>query len=177
MTFAAAGKVLAQPDHNIMRRVNRWRAPLWFRWWMLLATRAGDGWLWGLVGIVILLTDDAIRFRAIESAACAVTVGIVLFHKVKRVFCRTRPKDIEPHCWARIVTRDQFSFPSGHSTTAFAVAVSIGSFYPEALPLLLVLATNVAVSRVVVGMHFMSDVLVGSGMGAMLGYVAFRFAA
>jgi len=44
------------------------------------------------------------------------------------------------------------------------------------MPLLLLLAANVAVSRVVVGMHFLSDVLVGSGMGALLGYVAFRFA-
>ena len=45
------------------------------------------------------------------------------------------------------------------------------------MPLLLVLAANVAISRVVVGMHFLSDVLVGSGVGALLGYAAFRFAA
>jgi undecaprenyl-diphosphatase len=122
------------------------------------------------------LSPDAARFHAIEAAACAVTGGIVLFHKVKRWVGRVRPRDIEPHCWATIVTRDRFSFPSGHSTTAFAVALSLGSFYPEIMPLLLLLAANVAVSRVVIGMHFLSDVLVGSGMGALLGYVAFRFA-
>jgi len=144
---------------------------------MLGATKAGDGWLWALVGIAVLLSSDAMRFRAFEAAGFAVTAGIVLFHKVKRVFCRTRPSDIEPHCWAHIVTRDRFSFPSGHSTTAFAVAVSLGSFYPEISPVLLVLAANVALSRVVVGMHFLSDVLVGSAMGALLGYAAFRFAA
>jgi undecaprenyl-diphosphatase len=177
LSRASISSTLAAPDHNLMRRVNRWRAPRWFRWWMLLATRAGDGWLWGMVGIAVLLQSDAFRFRAIESAACAVTAGILVFHKVKRVFCRTRPRDIEPHCWCHIVTRDKFSFPSGHSTTAFAVALSLGSFYPEIMPLLLVLAANVAVSRVVVGMHFLSDVLVGSGMGALLGYAAFRFAA
>jgi membrane-associated phospholipid phosphatase len=38
------------------------------------------------------------------------------------------------------------------------------------------LAVNVAVSRVIVGMHFLSDVLVGSGMGALLGYAAFKLA-
>lgn len=176
MTLARAKSTLCAPDLNLMRRVNRWRAPRWFRWWMLLATRAGDGWLWGLIGIAVLLSSDAFRFRAIEAAACAVTAGIILFHKVKRVFCRTRPRDIEPHCWANIITRDKFSFPSGHSTTAFAVALSLGSFYPEIMPLLLILAANVAISRVIVGMHFLSDVLAGSGMGALLGYVAFRFA-
>jgi undecaprenyl-diphosphatase len=159
-----------------MRRCNRWRAPRWVRWWMLGATRAGDGWLWGLVAIALLLSSDPLRFRAIEAAATAVACGIVVFHKVKRVVCRVRPRDIEPHCWAHIVTRDKFSFPSGHSTTAFAVAFSLGSFYPEIMPLLLILAANVAVSRVVVGMHYLSDVLVGSGMGALLGYAAFRFA-
>jgi len=69
-----------------------------------------------------------------------------------------------------------FSFPSGHSTTAFAVAVSLGSFFPEILPVMLLLASNVAVSRVVVGMHFLTDVLVGSGLGATLGYAAWRLA-
>jgi undecaprenyl-diphosphatase len=175
MTLARATQRLSEPDYNLMRRVNRWQAPRWVRWWMLLATRAGDGWLWGLIGLAVLFSPDSLRYRAIESAACAVAVGIIVFHKVKRVVCRTRPRDIEPHCWANIITRDKFSFPSGHSTTAFAVALSLGSFYPEIMPLLLILAANVAVSRVVVGMHFLSDVIVGSGMGALLGYVAFRF--
>jgi undecaprenyl-diphosphatase len=132
--------------------------------------------LWGAIAIALLCSSDPMRFRAIESAACAVTCGIVLFHRIKRTVCRIRPNDIEPNCWAHIVTRDRFSFPSGHSTTAFAVALSLGSFYPEILPWLLILAANVAVSRVVVGMHYLSDVLAGSGMGALLGYAAFCFA-
>ena len=140
---------------------------------MLLATRAGDGWIWGLIGIAVLLSPDVNRFRAIGATACAVTCGVLLFHKLKRVVCRIRPRDVEPHCWAHIVTRDKFSFPSGHSTTAFAVAMSLGSFYPEIMPVLLVLAANVAISRVVVGMHFLTDVLVGCGAGALLGYAAF----
>jgi undecaprenyl-diphosphatase len=181
MTLARARTALSAPDYKLMRRLNRWRAPRWFRWWMLLATRAGDGWLWGLVGIALLASSpDRLRFRAIEAAGCAVTAGILLFQHAKRVFRRVRPSDIEPHCWARIVTRDRFSFPSGHSTIAFAVAVSIGSFYPETRPLLVALAANVAISRVIVGMHFFSDVVVGSAMGAGIGYAAFaafRFAA
>jgi undecaprenyl-diphosphatase len=177
MTLARAKETLSAPDYGLMRRVNRWRAPRWIRWWMLGATRAGDGWLWGAIGIALLLSGEPQRFHALEAGGCAVAAGIAVFHKIKKSVARMRPRDIEPHCWARIVTRDRFSFPSGHSTTAFAVALSLGSFYPEARPLLLVMAANVAVSRVVVGMHFLSDVLVGSGMGALLGYAAFRLAA
>jgi undecaprenyl-diphosphatase len=164
-------------DYGLMRCVHRWRAPRWVRWWMLLATRAGDGWLWGATGLALLLSADPLRFRAVESAGCAVAAGIAIFHKVKRIVRRVRPQDVEPHCWAHLATRDRFSFPSGHSTTAFAVAFSLGSFYPETMPLLLVMASNVAISRIVVGMHFLSDVIVGSAVGALLGYAAFRFAA
>jgi undecaprenyl-diphosphatase len=110
----------------------------------------------------------------VEAAGLAVAVGALVFHKAKRFFCRRRPMDIEPHCWAHIVTKDKFSFPSGHSTTAFAVAVTLGCCYPEIRPVLMALAANVAVSRVVIGMHFVTDVLVGSGMGSILGYLAFR---
>jgi undecaprenyl-diphosphatase len=177
MTLARARETLSAPDYGLMRRVNRWRAPRWIRWWMLGATRAGDGWLWGAIGIALVTSHASQRYRAVEAAGSAVAAGILIFHHIKRVVGRVRPKDIEPHCWARIVTRDRFSFPSGHSTTAFAVALCLGSFYPEARPLLLVLAANVAISRVIVGMHFLSDVLVGSGMGAVLGYAAFRLAA
>jgi|SRR6185312_11221613 len=174
MTLTRAKETLSAPDYGLMRRLNRWRPPRWIRMWMLFATRAGDGWLWGAIGIALLLSGDPQRFRAVEAGSLAVAAGILVFHRIKRAVGRTRPRDIEPHCWACIVTRDRFSFPSGHSTTAFAVAVSIGSFYPEVLPLLLVLAANVAISRVILGMHFLSDILVGSAMGMLLGYVAFE---
>jgi hypothetical protein len=95
-----------------MRRVNRWRAPQWVQWWMLLATKAGGGWLWGAVGAALLCSSDALRFRALEAAACAVAIGIVVFHKIKRRVCRPRPRDFEPHCWACIATKDKLSFPS-----------------------------------------------------------------
>ena len=175
MTLASARHTLSAPDRNLMRRVNRWNAPRWFRWWMLLATRAGDGWLWAAIGIALLLSSEERRFRAVESAGCAVAAGIFLFLVLKRLVHRARPRDIEPHCWANIVTRDRFSFPSGHSTTAFAVAISLGLYFPEILPILILLAANVALSRIIVGMHFLSDVVAGSGIGALLGYAAYKF--
>jgi undecaprenyl-diphosphatase len=176
MTVAQVVDRFAEPEYKLMLHVNRWRAPRWLRWWVLVFTRAGDGWLWGSIGIAVLLSSDPLRFRALESAACAIAAGILIFHRVKRRVRRKRPLDFEPHCWAHVTTRDQFSFPSGHSTTAFAVALSLGCFYPEIRPGLIVLAANVAISRVVSGMHFLSDVVVGSGLGALLGYAAFRLA-
>lgn len=76
---------------------------------------------------------------------------------------------MEPHCWSRLLPPDQFSFPSGHTITAFAVAVSLGAFYPEMRPGLYFCAASVAGSRILLGMHFLSDVVAGAGIGAVLG--------
>ncbi len=42
-------------DHRLMRRMNRWRAPRWIRYWMIAATRMGDGWLWYGLGAMLLV--------------------------------------------------------------------------------------------------------------------------
>lgn len=177
MTIAKLASGLSTPDYLLMRRVNRWRAPRWIRWWMIAATRAGDGWLWALCGAIVLIFRGAAGYLAVGAAALAVAMGILVFRIVKRAVGRTRPCAIEPHCWANLLPPDRFSFPSGHSITAFAVAVSLGHFYPSSLPALLFCASSVAVSRIMLGLHFLTDVAVGCALGASLGYAAISLVA
>lgn len=164
---------VATGDLGLMRKVHRWLPPRWLRLWMVWATRAGDGWLWGTIGLALALFGDADRWRALEAAAVAGAAGILLFQCLKRLADRRRPCAIEPHCWAELLPPDRFSFPSGHSLTAFAVSVSLALFYPSLAVALFFAAASVAASRILLGMHFLSDVLVGSFLGATLGYVAF----
>jgi len=159
-------------DHRLMRKVHRWPPPHWFRLWMIAATRGGDGWLWCTLGLLILATGGAARFRALGAAALAVGVGIVTFLELKRRTGRRRPCAIEPHCWATLLPPDQFSFPSGHTITAFAVAVSLSAYYPAMSAGLLFCALSVAASRVLLGMHFLSDVLAGALIGSSLACAA-----
>src|SRR5271154_3183620 len=155
-------------DHRIMKRVNGWRPPRWLRLWMMAATLGGDGWLWYAMGLVIALFGGSERFPALLAAVVAVSFGIALFLKLKRAFGRKRPCALEPHCWATLLPPDQFSFPSGHTITAFAVAVSLGMFYPAMLIGLFFCAASVALSRILLGMHFLSDVVAGAAIGAAL---------
>src|SRR5437870_4110357 len=120
---------IAHRDQRLMRRINRWPAPRWIQVWMLAATRGGDGWLWYAMGLVILLFGGSNRFRALCAALLAVGMGILLFQALKRLTGRRRPCDYgEPHCWARLLPPDRFSFPSGHTITAFSAAVSLSLF-------------------------------------------------
>lgn len=163
---------IARRDQRLMLCVHRWPAPRWVRVWMLAATRGGDGWLWYAMGAVILLMGGENRFYAVAAAMLAVGAGIELFLKLKKVTGRRRPCAMEPHCWAHLLPPDQFSFPSGHTITAFAVAVSLSFFYPALAAGLLFCAVSVAASRILLGMHFLSDVVAGALIGSMLGYSA-----
>jgi len=160
-------------DFSVMRRVHWWPAPRWIRVWMICATRGGDGGLWYALGLAVLLFGGASRLAAAGAATLAAATGIVVFVRLKLLIRRPRPCALAVHCWARLLPPDQFSFPSGHSITAFAVAVPIGNFYPSLLPGLLFCAMSIALSRVLLGMHYVSDVLAGSLVGAALGYASY----
>ena len=160
-------------DHRVMRQVNRWRAPRWLRIWMIWSTRLGDGWIWYTVGIALLLFGGDMRFIAFGASAAAEAASVALFRIIKNASKRKRPCHLEAHCWANVLPPDQFSFPSGHAMSAFAIAVPLCIFYPELQAPLLALSVSIAVSRVILGMHFVSDVVVGSLVGVGLGYAAY----
>ncbi len=166
---------IAARDLRLMRRIHRWRAPRWVRLWMLCATRGGDGWLWYTLGLVFAMFGGAERLAALASAGLASGSGIGLFLALKRLTGRRRPCAIEPHCWATLLPPDQFSFPSGHTITAFSVSLSLGAFYPALLIGLVFCALSVAVSRILLGMHFLSDVIAGAVLGSGLAVAAVRF--
>ncbi|MBL0157875.1 MAG: phosphatase PAP2 family protein [Bryobacterales bacterium] len=159
-------------DHRLMRRVHRWRAPRWIRLWMICATRGGDGWLWYLLGAALLLFGGETGMRTVVQSTSAAATGIALFLWLKRAAGRKRPCALEPHCWAQLLPPDQFSFPSGHTITAFAIAIPVVAQYPVLAPELWFLAMSVAVSRIVLGMHFLSDVVAGAIVGCLLGRIA-----
>jgi undecaprenyl-diphosphatase len=160
-------------DHRVMRRVNHWRAPRWLRVWMVWSSRLGNGWIWYSVGIFLLLFGGAARFAAFTASATAEVATLVLFRVMKKASKRKRPCQLEAHCWAKVLPPDQFSFPSGHAMSAFAIAIPLCIFYPEMQAALLVLSLSIAISRVILGMHFVSDVVVGSLLGGGLGYASF----
>jgi undecaprenyl-diphosphatase len=166
-------RLITAGDRKVMHRLNQWAAPRWIRNWMVVASRAGDGWLWIALGTILLLFGGDRRFAALEAGLASVGAGLLTFFVVKHVIGRERPCSIEAHCWAKLLPPDRFSFPSGHTITAFAVAVPIGLFYPALLAGLIFCAMSVASSRVLLGLHYLSDVLAGILIGCTIGMAAF----
>jgi undecaprenyl-diphosphatase len=169
---------VSQSDVRVSGRLRGWTPPRWFRVWMIWATRLGDGWLWLSTGLFITLGGR--QYHSVLSAV-AVAAGItnILVVLLKRRFRRNRPADYAPNpllktsLGAQSLAFDRFSFPSGHSMNAFAVATVLGLAFPAFGPLLLLLAASVALSRLVLGQHFLSDVAAGSAIGALVGALSF----
>jgi len=159
-------------DHQLMRRVHRWRAPRWIRLWMICATRGGDGWLWYALGTTLIAAAGREGVEAVMEATVAAAAGIALFLWLKRMAGRRRPCALEPHCWSTLLPPDQFSFPSGHTITAFAVVLPVVAHFQGMGPGLWFCAVSIGISRILLGMHFFSDVVAGAILGGLLGATA-----
>jgi membrane-associated phospholipid phosphatase len=120
---------------------------------------------------------DAVR-RRLPTTALAVTgaaaVAEGLTAVLKLLTERARPPLADPTIQALVTLPESHSFPSGHAATAFAAATVVGVLHPRLRAPLLALALMVAVSRVYLGVHFWSDVVVGSFLGVAIGIVAAR---
>jgi undecaprenyl-diphosphatase len=86
---------------------------------------------------------------------------------LKRIIGRVRPSELGPFAFEPISWRSEYaSLPSGHTTSVFATLVAVGLIFPRVRPLLWLYALFIAASRVIVSVHYPSDVLAGAAFGA-----------
>jgi len=116
-----------------------------------------------------------VLFAAVVAAAFANVVLVLAKSRIRRQrpCARVRPAhfDVDPIAW---LACDRFSFPSGHALHSFAVASVVSLAFPLlALPVLL-LASSIAFSRVLLGLHWPSDVVAGAIAGIAIGWGAFQ---
>lgn len=123
-------------------------------------SRAGEhGALWLAAGVAGAAVDGArrgawLRGTALTAGAHLVSMG------VKRVVRRPRPAHVEP----LVRTLGRHSFPSSHAASAAAAAVAYGALGAH---MIVPLAAAMCVSRLVVGVHYPSDVAAGVALGAL----------
>lgn len=128
----------------------------------LLSWSGEHGAMWLAAGLVGAAVDEErktawLRGTAVTFGAHAVSMGI------KLVVRRPRPGEAAPLVW----TSGRHSFPSSHATAAAAAAVAFGAFSPTGALVLPPLAAAMCVSRMVVGVHYPTDVVAGAALGAI----------
>lgn len=132
-----------------------------------IATRLGNGWLYPLVSLFVVLAGIVSPVRFLVAAAASVAMAFAIYPLLKRFLRRRRPCDYDPSLVRDIAPLDRYSCPSGHAMTAAAYCVPLITAWPAATPLAVVLWLVVSWSRVALGHHYVSDILLGTLVGAM----------
>lgn len=161
-------KRLAGMDHAVYLWVNRLHAWPPATWVARALSRTMDhGELWAGIALLVPLLDPAHDWLSMAGVVAVLSlVSLTVNFPIKSAFRRQRPFDTFGHADVRVtrLPRD-WSFPSGHSATAFAGAALLTPIVPALSPLLFAYAAAVALSRVYLGVHYPVDVLLGGVVG------------
>ena len=140
---------------------------------MIFITSLGDkGMIWILATVLLLIPKKTRKAGMVSAVAL---LGSLLFNNmlIKNIVQRPRPYVTLEDLRIIIPRPSEYSFPSGHSSSSFAAAVSFYRLLPKKLGIpAIVLAGLIAFSRLYVGVHYPTDVLAGALMGIVLSYFA-----
>jgi len=134
-------------------------------------TRAGDTSSWTVAVLALLVAGAPFTVLGARLAA-GTLLGTLLSQVLKRSLLRPRPTSAIAGFEALAENPDRFSFPSGHTTAAFAAAVALAGAPFGLGPAALVLAAGIALSRVYLGAHYPLDVAAGMVLGTLSGGAA-----
>jgi len=159
-------------DHHIFYFINQGMQNPFFDKWMPIITDVKN-WVWILVlGFTALFLFGKRRGRiaSIISVITVVIADISNSYILKPLFHRLRPYLVlnNVHFLGRITGHmPSPSFPSGHATDIFALAMVMSWYYPKTSPAWFLLACVVAYSRVYTGVHYPLDVIGGAVAGIL----------
>jgi len=124
---------------------------------------------------LLVVVDGLAGMRASVHMALTGVLALTLYKSLKRWTRRPRPfaADLRIRAWVRPL--DEFSFPSGHTLHAVSFSIVALAYYPWLATLLVPFSACVALSRVVLGLHYPSDVLAATAIGAALASLSLLF--
>ncbi len=171
----AAWGVVGEVDHAAFRGVATTSHSAAGDALLRAVSRAGD-WsvIWIVTALLLALFGGKRGRRAALRGWLSIGISSAVFnHSIKFLVRRTRPDlDLVPEDRHPVKSTSTFSFPSGHTASAFAFAGGVAPRFPPLAPPLYAIAVTMGYSRVHAGMHYPSDVLVGAVAGATAGYAS-----
>jgi undecaprenyl-diphosphatase len=133
-------------------------------------SRLGDGVFWYSLALALPLMAGAEGLEKLGHITVTGLICILIYSQLKNRLVRKRPFISFPDIHAHTAPLDKYSFPSGHTMNAVNFAVLFTWAFPPLAYLVVPFALLVALSRVILGMHYPTDVMVGAALGLILSW-------
>lgn len=135
-------------------------------------SRLGDGVFWYTLMLLLPLLFGADGLRTSAKMLVAGVIALAIYKFLKERTGRPRPCAVSTRITRGTAPLDEFSFPSGHTLHAVTFSLIACSAHPGLMALVVPFAVCVALSRVILGLHYASDVAAGAILGLVVVEVA-----
>lgn len=155
-------------EGGICQRINRLSRLVWVRRFFALISKFGDIGFWLMMAAVVFAIQGPASLPAILQIAVTGIAGVLIYKALKSRLVRERPYINRGDILCGTAPLDRYSFPSGHTLHAVSFSIMLSQAEPALIPVVAPFALLVAASRIVLGLHYPSDVVVGAVIGAAL---------
>src|SRR5215469_1077660 len=163
-------------EYGLCRKLNRGASFALPRRIFQIASWLGNGIFWYALILALPLMFGRTAVKPAIVMALTGALGVLIYALLKRVFVRERPFITHAAIDLGAAPLDRYSFPSGHTLHAVSFTWQACVHFPELAWVLVPLAALIAGSRVVLGLHYPSDVIAGAAIGAALAALGLAFA-
>jgi undecaprenyl-diphosphatase len=160
-------------DSNLCIAVNQTSQVRLIRDLFRLVSRLGDGLFWYSLMLLILLFEGSEGLLPVLHMALAGLSGTLLYKWLKGKTLRPRPFEVHQDIFMTGKPLDKFSFPSGHTLHAVVFGLVAINYFPALSFIIMPFVSMVGLSRVVLGLHYPSDVLAGALIGSLIAALSF----
>ncbi len=140
-----------------------------------VVSRLGDGLFWYLIMLALPLIYGATAWQASLHMMAVGLVSLPIYKVLKSATVRHRPFRHDNTIYQNVPPLDQFSFPSGHTMHAVGFSIALLAHYPIWAMLVIPFTLLVAMSRLVLGLHYPSDVAAGAFIGTVVATASLPF--
>lgn len=173
-------------EHGFIQRAMQWELRLCFRInhalgqyltqrFFAIISRLGDGVFWYSLMLALPFIYGKWAIHISIRMAVVSLAGLAIYKLIKTLTTRERPYRKLDEIKLGTHPLDHYSFPSGHTLHAVSFTTVATAAFPELGWLLIPFSALVASSRVILGLHYPTDVLAGAVIGGILAYAGINF--